>query len=98
MKRFPSLIFQGDLPVKSVKNILKLQMQLFQIGGLYVLVEYTVELPISDHPRCKDLVVAYGRWSLTRIEPQGSSSEKMHRHTYFMENNLLHAISKLQHV
>ena len=69
-------------------------MQLFQIGGLYVL----VEPPISDHPRCKDLVVAYGRWSLTRIEPQGSSSEKMYRHTYFMENNLLHAISKLQHV
>ena len=98
MKRFPSLIFQGDLPVKSIKNILKLQMQLFQIGGLYILVEYTVEPPISDHPRCKDLVVAYGRWSLTRIEPQGSSSEKMYRHTYFMENNLLHAISKLQHV
>ena len=63
-------------------------MQLFQIGGLYVLVEYTVEPPISHHPRCKDLVmVAYGRWSLTRIEPQGSSSEKMYRHTYFMENN-----------
>ena len=47
-------------------------MQLFQIGGLYILVQYTVEPPISDHPRCKDLVVAYGRWSLTRIEPQGS--------------------------
>ena len=63
-------------------------MQLFQIGGLYVLVEYTVEPPISDHPRCKDLVVAYGRWLLTRIKPQGSSSEKMYGHIYFMENNL----------
>ena len=47
-------------------------MQLFQISGLYVLVEYTVEPPMSDHPRCKDLVVAYGRWSLTRIKRQGS--------------------------
>ena len=34
-------------------------MQLFQIGGLYILVQYKVEPPISDHPRCKDLVVAY---------------------------------------
>ena len=29
--------------------------------------ETTVE---SDHPKCADLVVAHGRWSLTRIEPQ----------------------------
>ena len=34
-----------------------------------------VEPPIGDHPKCEDLVVAYGRWSLTRIEPQGASSE-----------------------
>ena len=27
----------------------------------------TVETPSSDHPKCKDLVVAYGRWSFTRI-------------------------------
>ena len=35
----------------------------------------TVEPPLRDHPKCEDLVVAYGRWSLTRIEPLGISSE-----------------------
>ena len=30
-----------------------------------------VEPPVSDHPKCKDLVVADGRLSFTRIEPQG---------------------------
>ena len=28
----------------------------------------TVELPISDHPKCEDLVVGYRRWSLRRIK------------------------------
>ena len=32
--------------------------------------ETTVEPPESDHPKCADLVVANGRLSLTRIEPQ----------------------------
>ena len=32
--------------------------------------ETTVEPTESDHPKCEDLVVANGRWSLTRIEPQ----------------------------
>ena len=27
----------------------------------------------SDHPKCEDLEVAYGRWSLTGIEPHGVS-------------------------
>ena len=59
----------------------------------------TVEPPVSDHTKCKDLVVVTcGRWSLTRIEPQGVSSEKRSGHVYFMEDNLLHAISKLRHV
>ena len=31
---------------------------------------------------------------VTRIQPQGVSSEKSARHIYFMEDNLLHAISK----
>ena len=31
-----------------------------------------VQPPVSDHPKCQDLVVAYGRWSLTRVEPEGS--------------------------
>ena len=30
----------------------------------------TVELPISDHPKCEDLVVGYRRWSLRRIKLQ----------------------------
>ena len=58
----------------------------------------TVEPPISDHPKCKDLVAAYGRWSLTRIEPQGFSSDKKSVHVYFNEENLLHAFSKLRHM
>ena len=58
----------------------------------------TVEPSISDHPKCKDLVAAYGRWSLTRIEPQGFSSDKKSGRVYFNEENLLHAISKLRHV
>ena len=37
-------------------------------------------------------------WSLTRIEPQGASSERRSWHIYFMEDDLLHAISKLRHV
>ena len=32
--------------------------------------ETTVEPTESDHPKCEDLVVTNGRWSLTRIEPQ----------------------------
>ena len=55
----------------------------------------TVEPPVSDHPRCKEWVVAYGRWSFTRTEPRGVSSEKKSRHIFFMEDNLLHALSKL---
>ena len=53
---------------------------------------------VSDHPKCKNLVIAYGRWSLTRIEPQGASSEKRSGHVYFMGYNLLHAMSNLCHV
>ena len=32
--------------------------------------ETTVEPTENDHPKCEDLVVTNGRWSLTRIEPQ----------------------------
>ena len=31
-----------------------------------------VEPPVSNHPKYKDLVVAYGRWSLRRFSPWGS--------------------------
>ena len=60
--------------------------------------EYTGEPPVSDHPKSKDLVVAYGRWSFTRVEPQGASNKKRFGLIYFMEDNLLHAISKIRHV
>ena len=58
----------------------------------------TVESLVSDHPKCKDLVIAYGRWSLARIEPQGASSEKRPGYVYFVGDNLLHAMSNLCHV
>ena len=35
--------------------------------------ETTVEPTESDNPKCEDLVVANGKWSLTRIEPQEDS-------------------------
>ena len=54
---------------------------------------HTLEPPVSNYPKC-----IYWRWSLTRIEPQGASTEKRSGLIYFMEDNLLHAISKLCHV
>ena len=35
-----------------------------------LLLSTVIEPPVNNHPKCKDLVVAYGRWSLTRIKPQ----------------------------
>ena len=46
----------------------------------------------------QSLVVAYGGWPFTKIEPYGASSEKRSEHIYFMEDDLLHAMSKLHHV
>ena len=51
----------------------------------------TVKLPISDHQKCKDLVVAYRRWSFTRISHRGVVQEKV-QHIYFFTEYLLHAI------
>ena len=48
--------------------------------------EYTGEPPVSDHPKSKDLVVACGRWSFTRVEPQGASNKKRFELIYFMED------------
>ena len=39
---------------------------------MMMMIDDTVEAPVSHHPKCQDLVVAYGRWSLTRVEPEGS--------------------------
>ena len=59
---------------------------------------HTLEPPLSNYPKCKDLLAAYWRWLLKRIEPQGASTGKRSGRIYFMEDNLLHAISKLCHV
>ena len=37
---------------------------------------YTVERPVSDQPEYEDLEVAYGSWSLMRIDPRGVFSKK----------------------
>ena len=39
--------------------------------------ESTGEPPESDHPQCADLMVANGRWSLTRIEPQTTNHKRV---------------------
>ena len=41
----------------------------------------TFQPPVSDHPKCEDLVVDYRRWLLTRFEPQRDFSDKWSRHT-----------------
>ena len=43
-------------------------------------------------------MVAYGKWSFTRIEPQGVSSKKSSGQIYFMENNSLYATSISQNM
>ena len=42
----------------------------------------TVELPISDHPKCEDLVFGYRRWSLRRIKLQ-KCQKRFLRHLLF---------------
>ena len=63
-----------------------------------VLYGNTVEPSVSYHPKCEDLVITYGRWSLTRNRITGVSSEKMSGYISFMEDNLLHAISRPRYV
>ena len=55
----------------------------------------TVKHPISNHPKYKDLVIAYGRCSIIGVDKQDVSSKTSSRHTYLVEDNLLPAISKL---
>ena len=52
-----------------------------------VSLRHMLEPPVSNYPKCKDLLAAYWRWSLTRIEPQGASNEKRSGRIYFMEDN-----------
>ena len=65
-----------------------------------VLYVRTVEASRKQPPKMQRLsgrlreVVTY----ITRIEPQGNSSEKRSRHICFMEYNLSHAMSELGYV
>ena len=52
---------------------------------------------VSDRPKCKDLEVTCGRWSFTRIKPQGVSSKRKSGHFYFKEDNSLHVNSKVRY-
>ena len=53
---------------------------------------------VSDRPKCRDLEVTSGRWSFTRIKPQGISSKRRPGHFYFNEDNSLHVNSKVQYL
>ena len=52
---------------------------------------------VSDRPKCKDLEVTCGRWSFTRIKPQGVSSKRKSGHFYFKEDNSLNVNSKVRY-
>jgi len=58
-----------------------------------------VELPVSDNPKCEELVVTYGRLSLMSVELQEvfylEKSEHSHIHVRFGDN-VLHAIFRYQ--
>ena len=70
-----------------------LQTGLIWIFTAYIRQKETQSNPLmSDHPKCQDLGLAYGRWSRTEVQPQGVSSEKRSEHILLMEENSLHAI------
>ena len=53
---------------------------------------------MSDCPKCKDLEVTYWRCSPIQESTTGGFFQEEDRHIFFMEDNLLHAISTLRHV
>ena len=54
-----------------------------------------VEPPVSDHPKCKDSVVAL---ITCKNRTTGSLFQEEIRAIHFMEDNLLHTLCKLSHV
>ena len=63
--------------------------------------ESTGEPPESDHPKCADWSLTGGgllRESNHKPQTTGGFFEKETGHIHFMEDNLLHAISKLRYV
>ena len=56
---------------------------------------YSVKPHVSDHPKCKELVFAQGRWSL--IAKSQTARGEVRIHLVFGEN-VLHAIFRLQYM
>ena len=67
---FVKVLSMIDEKVQSIRPYLILPCT---IRGSQTLLN-TVQPPVRDHPKCQDLVVAYWRWSLTRVEPVGFPS------------------------
>lgn len=49
------------------------------------------KLLLSEHQKCKELIVTYGKWSLKRVKLQEVFYEKKSRHVYFFREIVLHA-------
>ena len=56
---------------------------------------YIVEPPVSDHPKCKDSVVAL---ITCKNRTTGGLFQEEIGAIHFMEDNLLHTLCKLSHV
>ena len=53
---------------------------------------------VSNHPKCKELVFAQGRWSFTtKSQTAGGLKREVRTHLVFGEN-VLHAIFRLQYM
>ena len=46
---------------------------------------------MSEHQKCEELIVTYGKWSLKRVKLQEVFYEKKSRHVYFFKEIVLHA-------
>ena len=79
----------SDVAVLFLSSLLRKFKELIVVGN-------TAKPPISNHPKWEELMVAYGRWLLMRIKPQGVSSNKRFGLIYSSKDDLMHAISKLQ--
>ena len=63
----PSQVYSGNIPLQGWRHKIRSSYSI-----RYII--HSVKPLISDHPKCEDLVVAYGRWLFTRSEPKGVSS------------------------
>ena len=58
----------------------------------------TIEPPVSDHPKMQRLSGRLREVVVYKNRTTEASSKERSRHIYFMEDNLLHAMSKSRHV